>query len=109
MAKDEAKQGVGLPIGSKIGKYVIREKLGAGGQAIVYKCYDELLDRSVAIKQISTKLAEDPRFLDRFRKEAKILARLGAEQPAIISIYELIEDPSGFFIVMELYHKLYPY
>ena len=92
---------VGLPLGSKIGKYVIREKLGSGGQAIVYKCYGELLDRYVAIKQISTKLAEDPRFLERFRKEAQILAKLGAEQPAVVSIYELIEDTNGLFIVME--------
>ncbi len=102
MADKNGRQGgVGLPIGSKIGKYVIREKLGAGGQAIVYKAHDELLDRFVAIKQISTKFAEDEKFLERFHQEAKILARLGTEQPAVISIYELIEDTAGLFIVME--------
>ena len=102
MAEAQNGQGVGLPPGSKIGKYEIRERLGIGGQAIVYKCYDVLLDRYVAIKQISTHLAADPRFLERFRREAQILARLGEEQPAIITIHELVEDSRGLFIVMEL-------
>ncbi len=99
--REETKAGVGLPIGANIGKYEIREKLGVGGQAIIYKCYDELLDRYVAIKQISSHLAEDPRFLERFRREAQILARIGTEQPAVLAIHELITEPGGLFIVME--------
>ena len=94
-------QGVGLPVGSRIGKYEVREKRGVGGQAIVYKGYDRSLDRFVAIKQISPHLAEDPKFVERFRREAQILARLGAEQLAIVSIHELIEEERGLFIVME--------
>ncbi len=90
-----------MPVGEKIGKYEIRERRAMGGQAIVYKCYDSLLDRFVAIKQISTHLAEDPKFLSRFRREAQIIAKLGSEQPAIVSIHELIEDRKGLFIVME--------
>ncbi|HAU36359.1 MAG TPA: hypothetical protein DCX07_01410 [Phycisphaerales bacterium] len=90
--------GIGLQPGSRIGKYEVRERLGVGGQAIVYKCYDALLDRHVAIKQISNALAADPRFLERFRREAQILAKLGAE---IITIHELIEEERGLFIVME--------
>jgi len=89
---------VGLPVGTKIGKYEVADRLGVGGQAIVYKCYDEMLDRYVAIKQISPHLAENQEFLSHFRAEAKILAKLGAE---IITIHELIEDPRGLFIVME--------
>jgi len=93
--------GVGLPAGTRIGKYEVREKIGAGGQSVVYKCYDELLDRYVAAKQISAHLAEDGRFLRHFRREAKILARLGGEQPGIVTIHELIEDERGLFIIME--------
>jgi len=93
--------GVGLPVGTRIGKYEVRERIAIGGQAIVYKCYDELLDRHVAIKQISTHLAEDPKFLERFRREAQILARLGAEEPAIVTIHELVQDERGLFLVME--------
>ncbi len=90
--------GVGLPSGTKIGKYELTDRLGAGGQSIVYKGYDALLDRYVAIKQISSHLSADPKFLERFRKEAQILARLGGE---VITIHELVEDERGLFIVME--------
>lgn len=93
--------GVGLPPGTKLGRYEIREKIGVGGQAIVYKGYEAMLDRYVAIKQISSHLAEDVKFLERFRREAQILAKLGAEQPAIVTIHELLEDERGLFIVME--------
>ncbi len=58
---------VGLQSGTRIGKYEIVERVAFGGQAIVYKGYDPLLNRHVAIKQISTHLACDKRFLDRFR------------------------------------------
>ncbi|KKK98801.1 hypothetical protein LCGC14_2639130, partial [marine sediment metagenome] len=102
MVMDESKEPtVGLPAGTKVGKYEIRQKLALGGQAIVYKGYDSSLDRFVAIKQISTHLAEDPKFIDRFRNEAQILAKLGTENPAIISIHELVVQPDGLFIVME--------
>ncbi|MFW6066477.1 MAG: serine/threonine-protein kinase, partial [Planctomycetota bacterium] len=101
--KNEEGQGhdVGLPPGAKIGKYEVRERLGIGGQAIVYRCYDPLLDREVAIKQISSHLAADEDFLNRFRREAQILARVGSTQPAVIDIHELLEDENGLFIVME--------
>lgn len=92
---------MGLPPGTKIGKYEVVERTAIGGQAIVYKCYDAMLDRHVAVKQISSHLAEDPKFIERFRKEAQILARLGTTQPAIVTIHELIEEPRGLFIVME--------
>lgn len=101
MANESPKTTVGLPIGTRIGKYEVKERLAIGGQAIIYKCYDSLLDRDVAIKQVSSHLAEDPKFLEHFRKEAQTLARLGARQPAIVSIFELIEDERGLFIVME--------
>ena len=93
--------GVGLPAGTKIGKYEIVQRHAMGGQAIVYKAYDALLDRHVAIKQISTHLAADTQFMERFRREAQILAKLGAEQPCIVTIHDLIQDEQGLFIVME--------
>jgi tetratricopeptide (TPR) repeat protein len=101
--KDDAprQDDVGLPPGAKIGKYEVRERLGMGGQAIVYRCTDPTLDRDVAVKQISAHLAADPEFLNRFRREAQILARVGATQPAVITIHELLEDERGLFIVME--------
>ncbi|MFP4105979.1 MAG: protein kinase domain-containing protein [Phycisphaerae bacterium] len=103
MAKSETGKtdGVGLPAGTRIGKYEVKERLAIGGQAIVYKCHDSILDRPVAIKQISSHLAEDPKFMDRFRKEAQILARLCAEQPVIVTVHDVVEDEKGLFLVME--------
>ena len=103
MAEDNTgrTEGVGLPTGAKIGKYEVCQRLSIGGQAIIYKCRDETLDRYVAVKQISTHLAADAEFLRRFRKEAQTLAGLASEQPAIVTIHELIEDERGLFIVME--------
>lgn len=103
MSDSRQEQGnkIGLAAGSKIGKYEVVSRIAIGGQAIIYKCYDAVLDRYVAIKQISSHLAEDPRFLERFRGEAQILARLGAEQSEIVTIHDLLEDQQGLFIVME--------
>ena len=102
MSKDSADAGgIALPPGTMIGKYEVVEKIGIGGQAVIYKCRDSLLDRLVAVKQISSTLAADPTFVERFRKEAKTVARLGAEQPSIVTIHELLENDQGLFIVME--------
>jgi serine/threonine protein kinase len=102
MATDKQDESqVGLPTGTKIGKYEVLERLAIGGQAIVYKCRDELLDRLVAVKQMSSSLAEDPKFLERFRKEAQILARLSSRQPNIVGVHDVIEDEKGLFLVME--------
>ncbi|MDD4892224.1 MAG: protein kinase, partial [Phycisphaerae bacterium] len=92
---------LGLKSGTKLGKYEIVGRLGLGGMALVYKGYDPLLDRFVAIKQIASHLAADPKFMERFRKEAQILAKLGTDQASVVQIYELIEDARGLFIVME--------
>ena len=99
-ATEERTQGGRAP-GTKIGKYEIIERLAIGGQAIVYKCRDSLLDRLVAIKQISSHLAEDPKFLDRFRREAQIMAKLSARQPTIVGLHDVVEDERGLFLVME--------
>ena len=101
MAKDRDNQPIGLLPGTRIGKYEVREKIGSGGMSVVFKCYDVTLDRFVAAKQISPHLAEDRQFLERFRREAQILAQIGPEQPSVVTIYDLVEDPRGLFIMME--------
>jgi tRNA A-37 threonylcarbamoyl transferase component Bud32 len=94
-------EGIGFQPGEEIGRYEVVARLAIGGQSIIYKCHDPALDRLVAIKQISTHLAEDKMFLDRFRTEAQILARLGAEQPEVVTIHDLLENKQGLYIVME--------
>ena len=88
---------------AKIGKYEVKGLLGRGGMGVVYKCYDEAIDRHVAIKAI-TKADLDPEDLKhailRFRHEAKAVGRL--THPAIVQIYDYAEDDQLAYIVMEL-------
>ncbi len=88
-----------LPTGTRLGKYEIVNRLGSGGQSIVYKGYDPLLDRYVAIKQVAPQLASDEKFTQRFREVARQLAKLGCEQ--VVTLYELMEEDGGLFVVME--------
>jgi len=91
-----------LKPGAKLGKYEVREQVAAGGMAVIYKAYDPSLDRHVAIKQIAPHLAQDDRFVERFRSEAQTLARLSGSQANIVNVHELIEaDGHQLFLVME--------
>ncbi len=88
-----------LPPGAKLGKYVIVERLGSGGEAIVYKGHDPLLDRYVAIKQVVPQLATEEKFAKRFREVVRHLARLDSDH--VVTIFELMEEGGGLFVVME--------
>jgi serine/threonine protein kinase/Tol biopolymer transport system component len=86
-------------IGKKLGQYVIKEKIGHGGMAVVFKAYQSQLDRDVAIKVLSPALvAEDPNFVKRFEHEARSVARL--HHPNILSVYDFGIDRDYSFIVM---------
>lgn len=86
-------------IGQTIDGYRIEEILGRGGMGTVYKAVDVALDKPVALKVMSPHLAEDETFLQRFRGEAKALARIDA--PGIVRVLALRETERGVFIVME--------
>ena len=91
-----------LKPGAKLGKYEVREQVAAGGMAVIYKAYDPSLDRHVAIKQIAPHLAQDERFVEKFRSEAQTLARLSGSQANIVNVHELIEaDGHQLYLVME--------
>ena len=62
--------------GRPLGKYELRERIGRGGMAEVYKGYHASLDRFVAVKVLHSFLSEDPEFKDRFEREARHIARL---------------------------------
>jgi len=90
-----------LQPGTKLGKYEVGEQIATGGMAVIYRAYDPTLDRAVAIKQIAPHLAQDERFLARFRTEAQTLAKLSASQANIVNVHELIQHDSQLFLVME--------
>jgi len=83
----------------KLGKYEVIEEIGKGAMGIVYKAFDPLMGRYVALKTMSYSNASDPEFKKRFFKEAQAPGRLHHEN--IVIIYELNEDQGVPFIAME--------
>lgn len=93
-----------LQPGDRLDKYEVRDTIGSGGMATVYKGYDALLDRFVAIKQINTDLASesgDEGLLERFRKEARLQKRAALQSKHLVSFIDFIEEPRGLFIIQE--------
>jgi serine/threonine-protein kinase len=88
------------PIGRAIGPYRVVSWLGAGGMGEVYRARDTRLDRDVALKMLSGSYAQQPDWLARFRREAKVLASLS--HPNIAAIYGLEESNQGLVLALEL-------
>ena len=87
-------------IGSRLGAYVITAKLGEGGKGEVYRATDTRLEREVAIKVLPPGFTADPERLERFEREARVLAQL--HHPHIASIFGLEEEDGVLALVMEL-------
>ena len=87
---------------NRVSKYELRGKLGEGNMATVFNAWDPELEREVAIKMLKYKLAYDDRFRDRFEREAKTIASLN--HPNIVNVFEIIDEFSTRFIVMEKLH-----
>jgi serine/threonine protein kinase len=87
----------GLP--GRIGHYAIARKLGEGGMGVVYAARDDRLQRSVALKTM-TSLGDDETARKRFWREARAAASVN--HPNICQIYEIGEDAGQLFIAMEL-------
>jgi eukaryotic-like serine/threonine-protein kinase len=76
-----------LSVGARLGPYEIVGALGAGGMGEVYKARDTRLDRTVAIKVLSSQLAEDPQFQERFEREARAISQLN--HPNICALHDI--------------------
>ncbi len=86
-------------IGKVLDNYRILGHLGEGGMGMVFKAVNIQLDKVVALKMIAAGMAMDKRFIDRFRTEARALAKL--EDPNIVAIHDLRSYNDLWFIVME--------
>lgn len=87
-------------IGKRLdGRYEIHELLGVGGMAYVYKAYDNIEKRWVAIKILKEELAGNSDFLRRFRNESKAIAVLS--HPNIVKVYDVSFGDRIQYIVME--------
>ncbi|HKH43845.1 MAG TPA: protein kinase [Thermoanaerobaculia bacterium] len=89
--------------GTRVGPYLITDRLGAGGMGVVYEAWDERLERRVAIKRVQPDPAgepPDPRRRERLRREARAAAQLS--HPSIVQIYDFLTTDEGDWIVLEL-------
>src|SRR6185503_8606183 len=84
---------------NRVGRYEITEKLGQGGMGTVYKAFDHLLTRVVAVKVISGQLDTNPDHRERFFREARAAAQLSHRN--IITIYDLGEQDGAPYLAME--------
>jgi eukaryotic-like serine/threonine-protein kinase len=86
-------------VGETISHYRILAQIGAGGMGVVYKAYDEQLEREVALKVLLPGLLAEEGARKRFRKEALALARLN--HPNIATIFEFGHEGGADFLVTE--------
>ena len=83
------------------GRYRFDRRLGSGGMGVVYEAFDVELKRQVAVKAIRLELLASRGALARFRREARIAARL--PHPAVVAIYDFgLADDGRAYIVMEM-------
>jgi serine/threonine protein kinase/tetratricopeptide (TPR) repeat protein len=85
--------------GSIVGRFAIRERIGAGGMGQVYQAEDNTLKRVVAIKRMAPQRQFDERDRQRFLKEAQRASALN--HPNIAAIYDVLEDRGEILLVME--------
>ena len=81
-------------------RYEIKEKIGNGGMAMVYKAKDQVLNRFVAIKILRDEFTTDEEFIKRFSIEAQSAASI--THPNIVSVYDVGNEGNLYYIVMEL-------
>ena len=81
------------------GRYELLRRIARGGMADVYLARDASLDRQVAVKVLFPEFANDPSFVERFRREAKAAANLN--HPNIVGIYDWGQEQGTYYIVME--------
>ena len=81
-------------------RYQLQEPIGRGGMATIYRGRDMRMERTVAIKVLREVYSTDPKFVQRFQREAKAASAL--QHPNIVQVYDYGQSDGSYFIVMEL-------
>src|SRR5437763_15337130 len=81
------------------GRYRVVSRLGSGGMADVFLAEDQQLGRNVALKLLHRRFAEDPGFVERFRREAQAAA--GLQHPNVVGVYDRGGYDGTYYIAME--------
>ena len=82
-----------------VGRYELEELVGEGGMSSVYRAYDTVLERRVAIKVLHEHFSRDPEYVERFKREARAIARLA--HPNVVTVNDRGEWEGRQFIVFE--------
>lgn len=82
------------------GRYELRDVLGRGGMATVYRAFDRRLQVDRAIKVLADNLASRPKLRERFESEARTMARL--HHPNLVTVMDVGQEGERFYMVMEL-------
>lgn len=88
-----------IDIGSTLGGFKIEREIGRGGMGVVYKAHELSLNRKVALKILSQRLSADEEFINRFKREAQIIAALN--HPNIVNILSYGEERGHYYFAME--------
>lgn len=84
--------------GQTIKGYELQERIGAGGFGVVYRAYQPLVKREIAIKVIMPEYVNEPNFIRRFEAEAQLVAHV--EHIHIVPLYDYWRDQTGAYLVM---------
>jgi len=82
------------------GRYRLEDKVGEGGMGAVFVAHDTELDRKVAVKLLAAALVNDAEVLERFEREARLMAKL--DHPHIVPVYDVGRHEGRPYIVMKL-------
>jgi serine/threonine-protein kinase len=90
----------GSRLGTRFGPYELRSLIGVGGMGEVYRAYDTVRERTVAVKLLRAEVAADPNFQERFRRESRVAARL--QEPHVVPVHDFGDIDGVLYIDMRL-------